>query len=124
MPYKDKEAYAQYMRDYRKRKPVNPAVNPIKAKLEAVGLKVDGNMVSLAVKPVVKQGVPPIYDWTIHRPGDRVRVWQGDRLVETVVPEDGVGTCAGVKLVSRNLDTPAFNPNPKPEPKAKRKKRW
>ncbi len=30
---------------------------------------------------------PPIYNKAIHKPGDRVRVWKGKKLVETIVPE-------------------------------------
>ncbi len=34
----------------------------------------------------------PIYNKNIHKPGDRVRVWQGKQLVEMIVPEiDGDG---------------------------------
>lgn len=109
--------------------PVVVQPNPLDAvqpKLEAVGLKLDGNVVSLAGQPSVKRTtLPPIYDYNIHKPGDRVRVWQGNQLVEAVVPDgSGLESYSGGRLVSHNLLAPTFSPVPKPEPKVKKHKRF
>ena len=63
----------------------------VQPKLRAQGLKMEGNRIV-----GVSKGVPldrvPLYNPAIHRPGDRVRVQRGRRVIETVIPEiDGEG---------------------------------
>ena len=74
---------------------INPIVN-VKPKV-IPGLRMEGNKI-VGVKPVsnlieevVKPSVP-IYNPSLHRAGDLVRVQKGRRLIEMVIPEiDGDG---------------------------------
>ena len=79
----------EYMRDYmrKKRAGLNKAsdrgLNP-----PTVGL----NILSVRPKELGGTPKPPLYNPSVHRPGDRVMVYRGKRLTEVVIPElDGSG---------------------------------
>lgn len=55
-------------------------------RLAAAGLTVNGNKVSIGTKPGSVQPNVPVYNPSVHKPGDRVLVRSGSRLVEAVVP--------------------------------------
>ncbi len=94
-----KTAYQrEYMRQRRSNKPeLDPVVRPQaevpqskEAKLAALrGLigQIEGQNVNVpeSVQPSIYE--LPVYDWHIHGPGTRVRVFRGGRWVEMTVPE-------------------------------------
>ena len=65
----------------------NKPSRSVNTKLESAGLNMDGNKITGLTKEAVTPKAP-IYDYNIHKPGDRVRVWKG-RWVETMVPKSG-----------------------------------
>ncbi len=67
----------------------------------------------------------PLYNYTVHGPGDKVRMPDGQVVVIPDLDADGypieVGSAG--RLVSDNLFKPSFNPYPKPEKKQKKGRR-
>ena len=61
---------------------VTPTVNPIDK------LKAKYDIRQGSYKPTrYNPGAIPLYNASIHKPGDRVRMYQGNRLIELVIPE-------------------------------------
>jgi hypothetical protein len=91
-----KERNKERMRKFRATSVQPNAEKPVQPKLVqrlvAAGLRIEGNKISLGSKQAVAQPDLPIYNPTIHRPGDKVLVKVGGRLVPMIVPVlDGDG---------------------------------
>ena len=107
--------------------PVNSPTPSVTPKAEVIA------QLRQLIKPVEaeKKALVPLYNASIHRAGDRVRVFDGNRLVEMVVPEldaDGqpvpqMASSASLRSTS-NLMKPSFQPDPKPPKKVKKGRRW
>jgi hypothetical protein len=88
------QAKKDYQREYMRRRRSNTAklVRPVRP-IEIPGLRIDGNKIlgldriSSPTMPDQPSNVAPLYDSTIHGPGDRVRVLQGKKFIEVTVPE-------------------------------------
>ena len=101
-------------------RPVTPSVTP---KVEVLTrLRQLIQPVEVKKKPIV-----PLYNASVHKAGDRVRVFDGHRLVEMVIPEldaDGQPVPQGASSTSLsstfNLMKPTFNPDPKPAKKPRK----
>lgn len=84
MPYKDKGKDRQWHRNkMRQKRGVTPELLHPVTPLEAI-----------KPKPDIGQGsnitgffTVPLYNPAIHKAGDRVLVWRGNHLVETIIPE-------------------------------------
>lgn len=97
-------------------------------KLQTVGLTLEGNK----IVGVTKGAMPlrfPVYNPVIHKAGDRVKMFDGNKMTEMVVPDlDADGVPLGASSISLkstfNPFTPSFRPNPKPIKKVKKGKQW
>lgn len=85
-------------------------------------------MVSCIEVKKVTPGVP-LYDASVHRAGERVKVWNGGQYVETIIPElDAEGQPVPPGSISKGIQGQVssnlsgnLKSMPKPEPKKRRK---
>lgn len=141
MPYKNREkareASKERMRRYRGREGVTGVTagcnKGVTDRLKATGLTLEGNKIVGVTKGAKPPLAIPLYNPAIHKPGDRVRMFDGNKMIETVVPDldaDGSpipGQAMGqsYSLVGNKLFTPAFTPAVKPLPKVKTgRRKW
>ena len=81
------QAKVDYQRDYmRKRRGLTGSNKGLTDKLKAVGLALDGNKISRENKPLAPATIS-LYNPAIHKVGDKVLVQQGNRFIETIVPD-------------------------------------
>ena len=137
MPYKDKEKQREAVKKAVARHRVlhQGITSLVEAKVLQEGITVIPKAEVIAqLRQLIKElpqpgreAIVPLYNASVHRAGDRVRVFDGNRLVEMVIPEldaDGQPVPQGVSSSSlsssSNLMKPGFNPNPKPAKKVRK----
>jgi len=83
MPYKNREDYNNYLRNYmRARRSVKPnMLNPVKPKLGELRQLIK----SIESNPLGKTTLP-LYNPAIHKVGEVVLVQRGKRLIQTTIP--------------------------------------
>ena len=93
MPYKDKAKDRDWHKSkmWNRRHGVTPNVTPsVTSKLEAVGLKMEGNRIIdlIIIRPKEITNDVPLYDPSIHKPGDRVMIKSpySKKMQEIVIP--------------------------------------
>lgn len=125
------EAKRVYQRDYMRRKrsntgqkldPVRPPLKPVRpvSKLQAVGLKMAGNKIMGVEKGAEPLSELPMYNPIIHKAGEKVRVFDGNKMVEIVVPEfdtEGQSIPEGASSASLRSNFHPFKPSFRPAPK-------